>query len=167
MGHNYDCWPENAGSAVKERGDASGLKAWCVRSATDEYTTLVFAPTRNKARSLARSLEAFCDADWVDLRAKREPEADKYVAQFCAYPSEGFAIECRTTAECRVMRELGYFEVDADSAPCDECGLHQWSLVPESCIYEYHKGAFCKQCAPVPAGTQFIGNVQYIGKVGL
>lgn len=134
------------------RPASKAWKVWDNESHVD-HNVLVFAPTRNKARKLGRLvLDQLCEcSEWVSIRAKREPEADKYAQQF----GEA-ALDCSTTAQCRVMRELGYFEIEGNGTPCDVCGLYQWDLVPESRVYEYHEGCYCKRCAPVPAGTQFL-----------
>lgn len=54
------------------------MKAWQVRIKDDFYTTVVFAETRGKARSLALSTDCCEDAKFTDIEVNRRPQLDKY-----------------------------------------------------------------------------------------
>jgi hypothetical protein len=61
----------------------------------------------------------------------REPKADKYATKF----GETY-IGAETADEQRVLRELGWVELDNSMTECCKCGLHEWSQIPESKICE-------------------------------
>ncbi len=58
------------------------MKAWRVtdREYVCDYSIIVFAETRNKAKVIAQHSDAFddCDLRYVDFRVTRAPELDKY-----------------------------------------------------------------------------------------
>lgn len=52
------------------------MKAWKVRDKYDEYSFVVFAETRNKAKYEALLTDYCEDMDYIEIRAKRYKEAD-------------------------------------------------------------------------------------------
>ena len=53
------------------------MKAWRVGSKYVQWSTVVFAETRGKARALALTTDACEDADFCDIEVYRMPQADK------------------------------------------------------------------------------------------
>lgn len=122
----------------------SELRAFTVTTDHFEVSLLVFAKNASHARALARSGEWFADVDWIELKARREPKADQYSAKF----GEGF-IRCSTEAEQRLVRSLGWYEINSSHSECAVCGLSPWSLVPESELSDYEDGLeyICLGCS--------------------
>ena len=54
------------------------MKAWRVSKKDDCYSTIVFAETRGKAKSLALATDCCEYADFCDIEIRREKELDKY-----------------------------------------------------------------------------------------
>ena len=54
------------------------MKAWRVSSKYGEFSTVVFAETRGKAKSLALATDACEDADFCEIEVRREKDLDKY-----------------------------------------------------------------------------------------
>ena len=52
------------------------MKAWEVRDEYEEYSAVVFAETRNKARLIAQCLDVCEDMRYIDIRPRRFKEAD-------------------------------------------------------------------------------------------
>lgn len=103
------------------------LLGFSVTTQYAEVNVLLFATNRNRAKKIAHGSEWLCNEEWTDLRVKREPRADRYAAKF----GEGY-LQCETADEQRVLRELGWYQVDHSMTECCKCGLHEWSDVPES-----------------------------------
>jgi hypothetical protein len=103
------------------------LLAFVVTADHCEASILVFANKRSAAKSFARYTPWLCDFDWIDLRCRREPSVDKHSDEFGAG-----AFECDNEAQQRIMRELGWYEIDMALDECAECGLYEWSSLPES-----------------------------------
>lgn len=53
------------------------MKAYKITS-DDGYSIVVFAESRGKAASIAKSDECFCDYDFTEIRPYRVPQLDKY-----------------------------------------------------------------------------------------
>ena len=54
------------------------MKAYIVRTDYGEFSTVVFAENRNKAKAIGMYTDACMDVDYVDIRARRCPALDKY-----------------------------------------------------------------------------------------
>ena len=54
------------------------MKAYKLSSPYTEYSEVVFAENSSKARALKPYLETFENVEYVDIRARRAPELDKY-----------------------------------------------------------------------------------------
>lgn len=52
------------------------MKAWRINTVDQPYSTVVFAETRGKAKSIALSCDACEDAQYTDILARRFPKAD-------------------------------------------------------------------------------------------
>lgn len=113
------------------------LRAFTVTSVNGEAGTIVWTTTRAKAKRIAMSTSWHCDEDWRDLRCRREPKADAF------RKTEGCVGDEPTKDEQRLMRDLGWFEIEGASEPCDDCGLFDWSNVPESAIGEDGLCVYC------------------------
>ncbi len=135
------------GSNVREEFNASsgnsGLLAFVVTEDYCDASVLVFAKTRSKAKSYAHGTDWLCDSDWIDLRCKREKFADSYAYKF----GEG-AVHCQTPDEARLLRDIGWFEVEGCHDECRVCELYQWKDVPESkLMYDLGDGdPICAGC---------------------
>lgn len=54
------------------------MKAWLVREKEQFWSTVVFAETRGKAKSLALSTDCCEDAKFTDIEVHRQSQLDKY-----------------------------------------------------------------------------------------
>lgn len=54
------------------------MKAWTVRGIDSDYATVVFAETAGKAKAIAVGTDACEDYDYLDIRAHRFKEMDKF-----------------------------------------------------------------------------------------
>ena len=54
------------------------MKAWLVRETDGECSTVIFAETRGKARSMALATDCCEDAKFTDIEVYRQPQIDKY-----------------------------------------------------------------------------------------
>ena len=118
------------------------MKAYSVTTEHSEASLLVFAASVGRAKALAHHSEWLSDAEFTDLRAKREPAADKFAGQF-----EGDTVlDGGTPPESRIMRELGWYEVEGDTQPCEYCGLYPWDDIPESLLQEKGDVVLCREC---------------------
>ena len=52
------------------------MKAWIVTDEYEEYSTVVFAETRNKARLEAQATDCCEDMDYLNIKPRRFKEAD-------------------------------------------------------------------------------------------
>jgi len=124
---------------------AVALKAYTVSHINDDGCFLVFAPTHGKAKSLGYGAYcAFNDTEWIDLRCRRCPASDQYAREFGESSLSGEAPE-----QARVMRNLGWHEINGYLSPCESCGLHEWEAIPESHIAEEYGDCLeCQGIAP-------------------
>lgn len=105
----------------------SDLLGFVITADGCEANILVFAAKPSSAKTFALSTPWMCDFEWIELRCRRAASVDKYAEQFGAG-----AIECNNKSEQKVLRELGWYEIDGASEECSECGLYEWSDIPES-----------------------------------
>lgn len=107
-----------------------------------EANILVFARNRSHAKQVASRSEWISEGDvpWIDLRVNREPKADRHAAKY----GETY-ISAETADEQRVLRELGWYQLESMTEECQVCHKHQWDLVPESKL-EYVGGYTCAGC---------------------
>jgi hypothetical protein len=117
------------------------LLAFVVTSDYVECSLLVFAENRGEAKSIAHRSEWFVDEEWTDLRVRREPRADA----FGETHGKG-RIECSTADEQRLLRSLGWHQLEHSYEDCSKCGLNEWELVPESKLTEVGDTYVCAGC---------------------
>lgn len=77
------------------------MKAWIVTDEYDEYSTVVFAETQNKAKTIAQATDCCEDMDYINIKPRRFKEAD---ARYCG-KSE---IEWNDPADRRFLVEHGW-----------------------------------------------------------
>lgn len=53
------------------------MKAWKVTDLCEEYSTIVFAESRNKARLEAMCTDVCCDMEYIEINPIRVPWADE------------------------------------------------------------------------------------------
>lgn len=58
------------------------MKAYII-TGDDGYSIVVFAESRGKAASIAKSDEYFCDYDFTEIKPRREHNLDKYCRGVC------------------------------------------------------------------------------------
>lgn len=132
------------------------LKAYVVRDPERylEVSLLVYAVNASRALTLAAKDEcvAMGDTRRKDLKATREPRADYAARQAGA---EGVN-KCATIDDCRILRDLGWYEFDNHTDCCEECELYPWERVPESLLSESLISGLwtCKECQKRELDTQ-------------
>ncbi len=131
--------PSNPPGVRRGPRPRTGPRAFRVGAAGAEASVLVFARGPSQAKWLGRATEWLQGEDWIDLRATREPAADGF--------ADGPAVLDGADARSqRIMRGLGWFEVDGDGTPCDRCGLYPWQALPESLLVEDGGLLLCAGC---------------------
>ena len=93
---------------------------WCTPKDWDECSDLVFAENRNQAITFAMARgEACSECTYTEIRAIRNPSADKYALTPDAVRSDA------------IWREIGG-SADVEEPRCDTCGLatmdNKWPL---------------------------------------
>ena len=103
------------------------MKAYTVtdRHGACDYSIIVFAETREQARSIALSSEAFerYDLSYIDLWARRVPALDKYY--------RGLDEMDWDNADDRIamVKEANFscsYEYELTDCECEECPAKQW-----------------------------------------
>jgi len=115
------------------------LKAFVVTTDYAEASVLVWETTPSKAKHEAMGSLWLDGCEWTDLKCRREPRADAHTTE------RGRMTDGPTTDDCRLMRNLGWYEVDGNSQPCSECERYQWDSVLESTMSE--TSDLCAECA--------------------
>ena len=129
--------------------DAAALLAFSVTTDYDEGSVLVWETTPGKAKATALCSLWLDGCDWNDLRCKREPRADGYRT------TPGPLGDYYTPDDCRLMRNLGWYEIDGPEKPCSMCGKYEWRMLPESRLPE--DGDVCAECQANGAGLTVKG----------
>lgn len=57
------------------------MKAWLIRNKEENYSTVVFAETRGKAKYVAMSTDCCEDVGFLAIEAYRVPHVDKYYTE--------------------------------------------------------------------------------------
>lgn len=127
------------------------LLAWAVTN-DGGAGLLVWATTRGKAKSLAKHSAWFDGCDWTDILVNREPKADGLRDTPCAMSEEP------TVEDQKLMRSLGWNEIEGSEETCLRCGLYEWHELPESRIGEKGICAGCHNgeatASPAPQPTE-------------
>jgi hypothetical protein len=105
----------------------SDLKAYRVYANYGDGSVIVFATSHSLAKSAAFGCDGLSEDEWVELRCRRTPEADKHAAEF----GPG-ALDAWTEKEQRFYRAMGWSEAGLENSKCSVCFLHVFSSVPES-----------------------------------
>lgn len=100
------------------------MKCWLIELIHSfESQGLVFADTRNKARSQFRSVDGLHDADYVDVLATRYPACDGRESNPPTWrelvEDHGWHLECRDCGFDTKADRVGRWEGDA--CVCDQC----------------------------------------------
>lgn len=120
------------------KGNLAALCAFTVTSG--DISVPVFATSASDAKTVALTCEWFESNTYMDLRAKREPRLDAYAETFGRIY---FTFD--TPEQERLVRSIGWRQLEWDETPCAKCGLYAWSLLPESAIGE---AGMCGECSP-------------------
>lgn len=97
------------------------MKAWLVKERDGEYSTVVFAETRGKARSLAMTTDACEDADFCNIEVTRKPQFDKY------YTDGKKEMEWYDDKDRIALVKDGGFQCTYEcDCEFEECPAHQW-----------------------------------------
>ena len=117
---------------------SGALLAFSVTTDYADASVLVWETTPGKAKASALCSLWLDGCDWNDLRCKREPRADGYRT------TPGTLGDDCSPDDCRLMRNLGWYEIDGPEEPCSVCGKYEWRMVPESRLPE--DGDVCAEC---------------------
>ena len=114
------------------------IRAYTVTSKYGEAGVLAFAHNPTEAKQLARRSEWLEDAEWIELRAKREPKSD-----IDARERGVGIIDGQGKDDGKIMRLLGWWCIETGGDPCEDCGLFEWEGVEESTLDE---NGVCGEC---------------------
>lgn len=90
------------------------MKAWIVSDLYDEYSTVVFAETRNKAKVAALSTDVCEDMSYIEIRPIRFKEADDMY--------EGrYELDWREPKARRFLVDHGWSCVEFEPDMCEDC----------------------------------------------
>jgi hypothetical protein len=104
------------------------MKAWRVSKKDDCYSTIVFAETRGKAKSVALSTDCCEYADFCDIEVRRERDMDKY------YQDGKIEMDWDNPADrVALVKECGFY-CDPEYFDFEECSI---CPAKEYCDY-YH-----------------------------
>ena len=98
------------------------MKAWTVSddASYERGCTVVFAETRGKAHELALHTDCCEDAEWNDIRVRRNPAMDKMYRG--RTEMDWYEPEDRIA----LVKECGWYCIDVDREYCEECPAAQW-----------------------------------------
>lgn len=97
-------------------GKDSMMKAWFAKETVNFRATVVFAETRDKAKSLALCTSCCKDANICDIEVRRAPEMDKYYVDGktemdWSDPKDRIAL----------VKECGFYCEDPIAECCESC----------------------------------------------
>ncbi len=103
------------------------MKAWYVEDVNEEYASIVFAKTRNKAKYLAVQYdEGLQDYGYVEVRAIRMPQLDKYAGD-SPYVMDFDIDEDRLI----MVRDAGFRCIEPEYEDCEKCVAKDYCEVYE------------------------------------
>ena len=108
------------GEAVHHTGGSRTMKAWYIRADNVDYTGIVFAETRGKAKTLALNTDNWCDSDFTDLQVTRCPEAD------CRYTGQKELDWENPDDRLFMVKELCFCCVWWADTECEECSAKEY-----------------------------------------
>lgn len=94
----------------------SGMRGYC------EYSTIVFAESRGKAKATAITTDSFNDYDYTEISARRVPKLDKY------YRGKD-EMDWDNDEDRIAMVKDGGFSCDPEcweEEDCERCPANQW-----------------------------------------
>lgn len=104
-------------------------KAW--DDALDEnYSTIVFAENVREAKKIAFCCDALDDADWISVRVKRQPEADRL------YKGKPEIDWWDAETRLALVRDLGWACLDPYELECEKCAAKPYCRHWEEDDYE-------------------------------
>lgn len=128
---------------------ANELRGWKVTDLYDSEggANLIFARSCAKAKTIAHCTENLCETEWIDIICVRFRKIDHYARQFANDIEvwEGELPYWNAQGQ-RVFRALGWFQIDEPGEECGACGLHEWSMLPESVVWDMDEGMLCGEC---------------------
>ncbi len=127
------------------------VRAFVVSAAYVDASVIVFAENVTEAKKLSKHCEWFEDCEWTDLRVKREMELDALAAERGRITLDG-----RGEVEARIMRGLGWHELEGCAEECEKCGLYQWESIHESYLTDTEDGYICRKCSDIGANAESI-----------
>ena len=102
-------------------GEDSMMKAWFAKETVNFRATVVFAETRDKAKSLALCTSCCKDANICDIEVRRVPQMDKYY------------VEGKTEMEwsdpkdrIALVKECGFYCEDPIAEECKDCSAKEF-----------------------------------------
>lgn len=107
------------------------MKAYIARNKYENFSTVVFAETAGKARSIAMHTDACCDAEFTDIEVRRYPKADNQYDGSSEMEWDNPKYRLFLVAEC------GFSCADPDYTDCkscvakEECDTYQEYLAEE------------------------------------
>ena len=90
------------------------MKAWIVDNRDGDSATVVFAETRGKARAAAYRTAVCEDMEFIEIRPRRFPEADKMYRG-------NREMDWDDPSDRRFLCEHGWYCLDYDCDECREC----------------------------------------------
>lgn len=99
------------------------MKAWFAKEKDGDYTTVVFAETRGKAKSLALTTETLEDCDFCNLEVCRAYLLDKYYT-----PGKAEMDWDNNNDRIALVREADFYCVYPIEYECKECFAKQWCI---------------------------------------
>ena len=122
------------------------LRAYSVTTDWAEASVIVFATTASQAKAEAKGTDWLCDAEWTDLRVRREPTIDTHAATYGQN-----ALDFSTAEQAAIARELGWYELENDHEACSKCGRFPWRLVAGSNV---GNDGLCDGCREIPEPSE-------------
>lgn len=116
----------------------SKLRAFAVFDNDRTQGAIVFAESATDAKGIAFGNEYWDGIEYLDLRAERTKDADKYALQ------HGRGV-LDWEKNVRTYYELGWHGYEENES-CVCCGLYQFEEIPESFCEETDEGILCKSC---------------------
>lgn len=108
------------------------MKAWVVNIRDNFDSTVIFAETRGKARSLAQYTDACDGADFCDIEVHRLPKADKY------YKEGKTEMEWNNPDDrLALVKEFSFRCEYADLVKCETCSAREYCDTYEEYIDAY------------------------------
>jgi len=92
------------------------MKAWIARVKDEFCSTVVFAKTRGKAKSIALTTDVCEDADYCDIEVRRLPQADQ------CYKNGKPEMDWNDPADRLILvRDCGFYCEYPDLEECERC----------------------------------------------